>query len=137
MFLRIKRIIAWIIDWNLSGILPLVYALFFERLTQYGWPIYLLFVLLVLSMPVTFVLRDVIFGGRSLGKRLFGLTVVCKKTGKPLSVGARILRNLFFFIYPVDGMLLLITGESIGERITESRVIPKKDLHASAPQQTF
>ena len=56
---------------------------------------------------VAFVLRDVIFKGRSIGKRIFGLYVLDKNTNEPASIKQRIIRNLFFFIYPVDGIILL------------------------------
>jgi uncharacterized RDD family membrane protein YckC len=72
-----------------------------------------------------FVFRDVILLGRSIGKRILGLYVLDKKTMEPASVGKRIVRNLFFFAYLVDFFILLITKESIGDKIVRTVVVKK------------
>ena len=85
----------------------------------------LLFVLLVLLCPVLFVFRDVIFKGRSIGKRIFGLYILDKNTNEPASIKQRIIRNLFFFIYPVDGIILIANKESIGDKTSNTVVVKK------------
>jgi uncharacterized RDD family membrane protein YckC len=72
-----------------------------------------------------FVFRDVILRVRSIGKRILGLYVLDKKTMEPASVGKRIVRNLFFFAYLVDFFILLITKESIGDKIVRTVVVKK------------
>ena len=100
---RIRRIIAWIIDWNLSGLPCLIYTTIFmdvfKRPSIQSMGYILIFMILVFLYPVTFVFRDVIFKGRSIGKRIFGLYVLDKNTNESASVKQRIIRNLFFFIY--------------------------------------
>lgn len=124
-----RRIIAWIIDWNLSGLPCLLYTAifmdFFKQPTVQSGGFILVFILLVFLYPITFVLRDVIFKGRSIGKRLFGLYVLDKNTNEQASVKQRIIRNLFFFIYHVDGIVLLATKESIGDKIVNTIVVKK------------
>ena len=83
----------------------------------------LIFMILVFLYPVTFVFRDVIFKGRSIGKRIFGLYVLDKNTNEPASIKQRIIRNLFFFIYPIDGIILLATKESIGDKAVNTIVV--------------
>ena len=85
----------------------------------------LIFVLLVFLYPVTFVFRDVVFKGRSIGKRFFRLHVLDKNTNETASTKQRIIRNLFFFIYPVDGIILLVTKESIGDKAVNTIVVKK------------
>ena len=126
---RIRRIIAWIIDWNLSGLPCLLYTTIFmdvfKRTSIQSVGYILIFVLLVFLYPVTFVFRDVIFKGRSIGKRIFRLHVLDKNTNETASTKQRIIRNLFFFIYPVDGIILLVTKESIGDKAVNTIVVKK------------
>ena len=125
----VRRIIAWIIDWNLSGIPCMLFLALNPDFARYptlqNAGVALLFVLLVFLYPVLFVFRDVIFNGRSIGKRIFGLYVLEKNTNEPASIKQRIIRSLFFFIYPVDGIILLATKESIGDKISNTVVVKK------------
>ena len=102
---RFRRIIAWIIDWNLSGLPCLLYTIVFmdvfKRPSFQNIGYILIFLLLLFLYPITFVMRDVIFKGRSIGKRIFGLFTLDKNTAELPSVKQRIIRNLFFFIYPI------------------------------------
>lgn len=68
---------------------------------------------------------DVIFKGRSVGKRIFGLYVLDKNTSEPLLLNKKIIRNIFFFIYPIDGIILIATKESIGDKIVNTVVVKK------------
>lgn len=126
---RIRRIIAWIIDWNLSGLPCLLYTTIFMDMFKQpsiqNMSYILIFMLLVFLCPVTFVFRDVIFKGRSIGKRIFGLHILNKTTNEPASIKQRIIRNLFFFVYPVDGIILIATKESIGDKVVNTVVIKK------------
>lgn len=129
---RLKRIVAFLIDWNIT-LLPfvLVFGLIAGYLQQQssGNPIIVIFCfLLILSAFVLFVLRDFVFKGRSLGKRIFGLCVYDKATLQESTSKQRILRNMFFFVYFVDGIILLATGESIGDRSVGTVVLSQKSL---------
>ena len=125
----IRRIIAWIIDWNFSGLPCMIYTTIFmevfKRPSFENIGYILIFILLVFLYIITFVFRDVIFMGRSVGKRIFRLFVLDKNTNEKASVSQRIIRNLFFFIYPVDGIVLIITKESIGDKIANTIVVNK------------
>ena len=126
---RIRRIIAWIIDWNLFGLPCLLYTTIFmdvfQRPSFQNIGYILIFMLLVFLYPLTFVFRDVIFKGRSIGKRIFRLYVLDKNTNESASIKQRIIRNLFFFICPVDGIILIITKESIGDKAVNTIVVKK------------
>ena len=126
---RCRRIIAWIIDWNLSGLPCLLYTTtfmdVFKQPSFQNIGYISIFMLLVFLYPVTFVFRDVIFKGRSIGKRIFGLYVLDKNTNESATIKQRIIRNLFFFIYPIDGIILIATKESIGDKVVNTVVIKK------------
>ena len=97
----------------------------FKRPSIQSMGFILIFMILVFLYPVTFVFRDVIFKGRSIGKRIFGLYVLDKNTNEPASIKQRIIRNLFFFIYPIDGIILLATKESIGDKAVNTIVVKR------------
>lgn len=124
---RIRRILAWIIDWNLSGLPCMLYTTIFmdafKRPSIQNLGYILIMMLLVFLYPVIFVFRDLIFRGRSVGKRLFKLHILDKNTNEIASKKQKIIRNLFFFIYFVDGIVLISTKESIGDRIANTIVV--------------
>ena len=84
--MKIKRMLAFIIDWNICGIPAIIYSLLLSNYmkTTGKMPALLIviFVLLTLAYPISFVLRDVIFNGRSLAKRMFKLCVIDNATGE-------------------------------------------------------
>ena len=67
--------------------------------------------------------RDWLLGGRSIGKRLCGLSVVDRRTGELPSGRHLLWKNLCYFIFPFDALVLLLSGRSVGERISGTAVI--------------
>ena len=126
--MKLKRILAWIIDWNLCGLPALIYALFMYKTmeTQGLNPIYIIiFVAFVLSFPAIFILRDILFKGRSIAKRIFKLHIIDNDTNSLPSNGKLILRNLFFSIAPIEAIMLIATDKSIGDMVSNTTVIKK------------
>ncbi len=132
MAIRIKRMVAFIIDWYIA-ILPGFFLFGFSANTviESDNPSPLIIIpcfIGVLGAFIFFVLRDYIFKGQSLGKKIFGLTVLDKETLSTPKKWQLILKNVFLFIYPIDGIVLLITGESLGNKITDTVVVPKNPV---------
>lgn len=128
--LKLKRILAWIIDWILSGIPGVTYAwLFWEYTQTHGLRAVGvgLFVLFFLSYPTIFVLRDVMLKGRSIAKRILGLQVIDVQTNALPSVSKLILRNLFFFLYPIEALMLLATNQTLGDMATKTTVVTSRE----------
>ena len=124
--MKLKRILAWIIDWNLCGVPALICALIFRAIikSQGLNPLYILiFFLIVLSFPTLFVVRDALFNGRSIAKRIFKLRVIDNETNELPSKQKLVIRNLFFFFYPVNAILLIATNNTIGDMVTNTTVI--------------
>ena len=69
-----------------------------------------------------------IFKDRSLGKRIFELNIYDQRTRMPASVKQRIKRNIFIMIYPIDGIVLLATGTSIGDRVANTVVASRNSF---------
>lgn len=129
MVIRIKRIIAFLIDWNIT-LLPIL--LLYELSLSMGieneklLPLTMLFSFILVFGGFTLViLRDFIFNGKSFGKRIFGLIILDKNTMGIPKKRQLILKNIFLFIYPVECIFLLTTGETLGNKITDTVVIPK------------
>ena len=127
--MKLKRIIAMFIDWNLSGIPALIYSLFFLSLVNHfpqavGFAV-IPFPFFVISLPLIFVYRDVIFRGQSIGKRILKLKIVDLET-RDLPLQSKLIRrNVFFFILPVEIILIIIKNQTIGDMITNAPILKK------------
>lgn len=134
MGVKLKRLIAFVIDWNIT-LLPFVFIFsllttFLRKESAVNPYVFLLCFLAIVFAFGAFVLRDVIFKGRSLGKRIFGLYIYEKSSLKQASLKQCFLRNLFFFLYFIDGILLLVTGQTIGDRVAGTLVTSKQGFEA-------
>lgn len=137
---RFKRIAAFIIDWNICGLPVLILSAVLSVYLHIHTPdendvgIRLLVVFLILLLILLFLLlvcfRDWLFRGRSLAKRLLGLTVYDKKTLSAPRKGQLTTRNLFTVIlsFFIDGILLLAIGETVGDMVAGTTVLSKKGL---------
>lgn len=129
---RFKRMGAFVIDWNIVMLPATLSSALISPLVQQSnvpdWLIAFASIILIFGAFAAFVLRDVIFKGRSLGKRLFGLRIYDKTTLHEPNPRQRFKRNIFFFLYPIDGVMLLATGESIGDRGANTIVASEKPL---------
>jgi uncharacterized RDD family membrane protein YckC len=147
--MKIRRALAFFIDWFFCAFLGLVggFLVFYKISTRVsdvkgiffqspeGMEAFiqnmdvkemLLILVLYLSPFALFVLRDALLGGRSLGKRLLRLYVVDNGAGAAYhtpNIFQLIFRNVFFFIYPIDALVVLFTDRSLGDMITNTRIV--------------
>lgn len=134
MSVKFKRLIAFVIDWNIT-LFPFVFIFsflttFLRKESAINQFIVLLCFFAVILAFGAFILRDVVFKGRSLGKRIFGLYVYDKKSFGKANAKQRCLRNIFFFLYFIDGILLLATGQTIGDRVAGTLVTSKQGFES-------
>ncbi len=128
---KLRRMGAWLIDWNIIGAFVLFltgFASIFLASIQDTDGAILILLCIMLLYPIGFICRDFIFGGRSLGKRIFGLIVLDKQTAEKAKIHQRIIRGLFLFILQFDLLVMLIRGESIGDTVARTVVISNKDM---------
>lgn len=124
MGVRFKRIFAFWLDWVIAFLPGLIVTYCLRFAPNEATSVYLAIVCLLLFVALLAIaFRDVIFGSRSLGKRLMGLHVIDKSTFQVASKKQRMLRGLLFFIYEIDGIILLVTGETLGDRLANTAVI--------------
>ena len=129
-----RRLLAWIIDLNIIGFSIVLLATIVSSVLDYAFKVdskitTLILMLVTMMYPIFFVLRDLIFGGRSLGKRIMGLMVLDRQTGMQANVGKCALRNLFLFIVHIDAIFMLASGTTIGDRAAHTLVVRKNFLY--------
>lgn len=130
---KLKRILAWLVDWFAIGMTAGFLVSGLDLIRQgsspdHSGPILFLMLLAMLSFPACFIFRELIFGGRSLGKRITKLEILDQATGKPASKKQRIIRSLFFFLSYIDGIAVLVSGLSVGDRVAHTVVVPLSAL---------
>lgn len=134
---KFKRILAFIIDWNIfGGITLFLLMLEMEIFRQNGLlesaqaiePFIPILLITMAMYPVGVALRDFIFNGRSLGKRICGLVILDVKTATKPKLLKTILCDLFFFLFQIDFVILLASGKTIGDFVAHTVVVNKKDI---------
>lgn len=129
---RFRRVIAVFLDWNIT-LLPFV-LLFtflttsFQQQDTIPTAIGILCFLFMVIPFSAFIFRDVIFKGRSLGKRIMRLRVYDKNTLQEPSTKQCAVRNLFLPLYPIEGIVLLFTGRTMGDRVAGTVVLSQAAL---------
>ena len=118
----LRRVLSWIIDAPVYPCPAMVLATVLDNF-EIALLEYISFIIMGVLMPLTFVLRDVITKGRSFGKRMFELNILDKSSNEPASAKQKIVRNLFFLIYFIDGIVMIVTKESIGDKVANTVVV--------------
>ena len=82
------------------------------------------FILGLLWMPLYCLFKDCLFGGRSLGKLICGLTIHNFETGEKASFCSLIVRNLAYVIITIEGVVVLLNkGRRIGDLMANTKVV--------------
>ena len=140
MGIRLKRMLAFLIDWNLiclpAVLVTVVLGRSMKNLRELPWWAVLGMFFCVLLVFGVMMLRDWLLRGRSLGKRIFNLYVYDQKTLEQSAPNQRILRNVFLFLYPIDGVLLLTTGRTIGDRVAGTVVLTQEEVQVYKEKQS-
>ena len=134
---KLRRLFAWIFDVAFTAVFCLALAVasvivltgyIKTEATQIKCVIGAL-VGFVLGSAVFFSLRDLIFGGRSLGKRIFCLRIADERSGKKALVWQRIFRN--FFNFPIlNFVTALFSGRTVSDRIVGTVVVSSRKFRA-------
>lgn len=131
---RARRLFAFLIDFIFLYI-PCIISTVVLQLPLSGYFSMLVVSIMVIASFVVFLLRDYLFNGRSIGKRILKLRVVDADTLSAPSAKQLIVRNLFFFLYPVDCLSLISSGKSLGEKATCTAVLHEQQfLSADSPE---
>jgi len=129
--LLIRRFFAFAIDWNVmfGGFLALMYYgpgstpehLLYPSVEMFTSPGFLLG---VIWFSLYYFFKDCLFGCRSLGKLIFGLTIRNSETGEKPSFGSLIFRNVTYMIAQIEGIVVLVNkGKRFGDVIAKTEVV--------------
>ena len=84
------------------------------------------FLLGFIWLPLYCLLKDCLFGRRSLGKLICGLTIQNSETGEKASFGSLILRNITYVIVQIECIVVLVNkGKRLGDYIAKTQVVRK------------
>ncbi len=138
---KMRRLLAWIIDWNIAGfpifiIMTIFLSVFQSKAFESPHPAAFVMLFVMALFPVIFILRDFIMRGRSVGKRITGLIILDNSTGEPIKSSKLIIRNLFLIIMQIDVIVLLVSGQSVGDRVAHTAVVLKKDFENADSSQS-
>lgn len=125
---KLRRAVAWFIDWFLFWILGVVLAntiiIISKALPQSAHTILMCAVApLVLAYMCLYIMRDLIFHGRSPGKRLLGLYVIDGSTGKMAGTKQLAVRGIPHFVLYLEMICCLATGRTLGDRLGNTYVV--------------
>ena len=129
--LLIRRFFAFFIDWNIMLGVAMVLMLFgpgsdpeyllrpsIQMITSTGFLLGLAWLLLYC------LLKDCLFGRRSLGKLIFGLSIQNAETGEIAAFGSLILRNITFVVVQIEAIVVLVNkGKRLGDSIAKTQVV--------------
>lgn len=132
---RMRRLLAFIVDMNLFTLQIFLLMGLLMLIPEDG----LVFVLgiTVFIGLASLHCRDWLLSGRSIGKRLLGLSVVDRTTGAPATGTQLFRKGLHFLVLPFDAFLLMLTGRSLGERISDTAVIHGKAAAPIVPKRFY
>ncbi|VXC30249.1 RDD family protein (modular protein) [Flavobacterium sp. 9AF] len=116
---KLNRFLGIFIDGIVAYIIPGILA-FVAGATEMYWLITLSYVLLI----AYYLLRDALFGGQSIGKKVMKYKAV-KEDGTSLSGDyvTSIMRNITLLIPLVDAILVLIDKPRLGDNIAKTKVV--------------
>lgn len=123
-----KRLIALIIDFCVTmvpySLAVVIVLLIQDNGNDYGLdkPMYILSLVLLVMSEIIFFSKDVFFKKRSIGKRIANIKIVTVN-GKEPKVIQLILRNITFFIWPLEIFMLLIDRQRIGDILAKTRIV--------------
>ncbi|MBF03967.1 MAG: RDD family protein [Flavobacterium sp.] len=116
---KLNRFLGYIIDVIVAYIIPAILA-FIAGATNMTWLISLSYVVLLAYI----LLRDALFGGQSIGKKVMKYKAV-KEDGTSLDGDfmSSLIRNITLLIPLVDAILVLIDKPRLGDTIAKTKVV--------------
>lgn len=116
---KLNRFLGYFIDAIVSYIIPAILG-FLAGALDMLWLISLSYIFLIAYL----LLRDALFGGQSIGKKVMKYKAV-KEDGSSLDGDymSSIMRNITLFIPLLDAILVLIDKPRLGDNIAKTKVV--------------
>lgn len=130
-----KRVKSWIIDYAIIVVPFLQISLLFDTFyytistSKHEKTFYIIYLCYMVLTLIAFLCKDVI-GKRSLGKKKMGIIITNKYDQNPTFLQLFV-RNLTFFIWPLEVIMVLWGKKRIGELISDTKLttVTKGDAH--------
>jgi uncharacterized RDD family membrane protein YckC len=124
-----KRIYAWLIDFVIVCIIQsfLVGFFLFKPLIENRGSVDIINFMakqmtLTYCSMVFMLVRDNL-GKKSIGKRIIKLKIVEKETGIEAGFMKRFVRNITWFLGPIEIIVFLVTKERLGDKIAKTNIV--------------
>ena len=122
-----KRIFAGFIDFIITSLIQTIFMMVFLLIPLSNNTIDITDVMvrnfiITYSSVMFLVIRDII-GIKSIGKRLLKLKIIENNSGNEAKFSKRLLRNITWLLGPIEIIVLLITKNRIGDKITDTTVV--------------
>lgn len=124
-----KRILSFVIDiiifmgiFLIINIIPF-YDDYIMSSNNFDRRYYIVYSISLLAIFIAFIAKDAV-GGQSIGKRIMKIKVISIK-GTYLSAWRLLIRNLTFFIWPIEALLMFADKKRLGDRIAGTDVAEK------------
>lgn len=123
-----ERFIAWFIDLFIFSFLNVIVLSLYTQINPGVYDDMINIMKPFIIIPcIIFIFKDIV-GGASIGKRFFNLYVGNQALPvQPVKKYKLIIRNLTYAIWPIEAILLILTGKRLGDRITKTTVYSKYD----------
>ena len=121
-----KRFYAFIVDYfitaTIQGVLMMILIINSSNQDNDS-SIFLINTMFITFISVSYLIfRDVI-GNRSVGKKIFKLEIIDKKTKVRASFLKRIIRNITWLLGPIEIFYFIIKKNRIGDKVADTIVI--------------
>ena len=120
MSVNARRIIAAVIDFHIICFIVTVISYTLVFLTMYIS--FLSFVVCFILEYMLILFRDNIFGNASIGKKLLKIKVV-KVNGEKINLITSLKRNILFFLWPVEILLIITDNKRLGDMWAKTIVV--------------
>ena len=127
--LKIKKVLAWLVDFFVYfyGVM-LFFTIFDTIVLKLSISIQIIFVIILfITMYLSYSKKDILFGGRSLGKRIFS-SAIYNELGVAVDYDVKKKRGTIeMFTFPLDFWFLLFLGRQIADYVCKTDVMDYKE----------
>lgn len=126
---KLRRIVAFLIDYYILLMAGFIVAFIIKSIGTIFETNFMMnslnFLINKIAMPIAILgllVKDLVFKNYSIGKKLMNLEIRSLNNNSP-SIFQLIARNLFYIVWPLEVLILIITGKRLGDIIFKTEVV--------------
>lgn len=127
--IKLRRIVAFFIDYYILLMVGFIVAFIIKSIGTIFEINFIMnslnFLINKIAMPIAILgllVKDLVFKNYSIGKKLMNLEIK-SLNGNNISRFQLIARNLFYIVWPLEVLILIITGKRLGDIIFKTDVV--------------